>query len=33
MSLLTFPLGYDQISVIRKIGEYIEKRVPENWLS
>ncbi len=32
MSLLTFPLGLDGVSVVQSIGEYIIKKVPERWV-
>ena len=32
MSLLTFPLGLDGVSVVQSIGKYIIKKVPEKWL-
>ena len=32
MSLLTFPLGEDEVSVVQSIGEYIIKKVPERWV-
>ena len=32
MSLLTFPLGLDEVSVVQSIGEYIIKKVPEKWV-
>jgi len=32
MSLLTFPLGEDEVSVVQSIGEYIRKKVPERWV-
>ena len=33
MSLLTYPLGLDEVSVIKSIGEYILKKVPERWFN
>jgi hypothetical protein len=33
MSLLTFPLGLDEVSVVQSIGEYIMKKVPERWIN
>jgi hypothetical protein len=32
MSLLTFPFGLDEVSVVQSIGEYIIKKVPEKWV-
>jgi hypothetical protein len=33
MSLLTFPIGVEEVSVVKSIGEYIIKKVPERWLN
>ena len=32
MSLLTFPVGSQEVSVVQGIGEYIINKVPERWL-
>ena len=33
MSLLSFPIGVEEVSVVKSIGEYIIKKVPERWLN
>jgi hypothetical protein len=33
MSLLTLPIGLDEVSVIQSIGDYVSTKLPERWLA
>ena len=33
MSLLTLPIGLDEVSIIQSIGDYVSTKVPERWLA